>query len=120
MKANELRIGSLVFNDYLKCNGEIVGIHESEVWIQYPNSAISSLGVIDACHGIPLTEEWLLKFGFTSELIRVIGFIDFIIVSKETSVIIEIGKQTFELFYVHQLQNLHFALTGEELIWKDK
>ena len=62
---------------------------------------------------IPLTEEWLLKFGF-----------------KKNSEFYENGKvilieenNSFHLAflncssikYVHQLQNLYFALCGEEL-----
>jgi hypothetical protein len=67
---------------------------------------------------IPLTEEWLLKFGFEWKnhglhkdnwVIRQFGGDWTIFLSNE--------KYNFDikLCYVHQLQNLYFALTGEEL-----
>ena len=68
---------------------------------------------------IPLTKEWLLKFGFIwknyglrKELmcIREEGSLFTMYLSNESNPF-PVG-----LKYVHQLQNLHFALTGEELI----
>lgn len=75
---------------------------------------------------IPLTEEWLIRFGFEE-------------VSKDTwhkeSFFIEFDIQAGFGFniennqgvhlltgieYVHELQNLYFALTGEELQIKEK
>jgi len=81
---------------------------------------------------IPLTEEWLLKFGFDSQ----IGFIKFI--GKKYTNSFEVAHNDLDRWYcyfrnfnkgeqddfvllrnnlkhVHQLQNLYFALTGEEL-----
>ena len=67
---------------------------------------------------IPLTEEWLLKFGFDSKtLIFRNGnftmtwgnggdYIDFQTIA---------GSYMIHVAHVHQLQNLYFALTGEEL-----
>ena len=78
---------------------------------------------------IPLTEEWLLKFGF--------DFIDdgwASIKTKKRFINLEISlkgkrtilynKRTIEFIdvvhikYIHQLQNLYFALTGMELTIK--
>ena len=82
---------------------------------------------------IPLTEEILLKFGFNKEYQK--GYIG-IDVCNSDSVLTEPLKMgewqtnyTFqfetgsvpkfkEIEYVHQLQNLYFALTGEELTFK--
>ena len=69
---------------------------------------------------IPLTEEWLLKFGFEMYEFdhkanqfrfkeRLIVYIDGFLYDHGTSV---------KLQYVHQLQNLSFALTNEELTIK--
>lgn len=70
-------------------------------------------------NAIPLTEEWLFKIGFKQEYeldeYELNGF-----------KVIRINKR-YELFnhdfpivikHVHQLQNLYFALTREELIIK--
>ena len=72
---------------------------------------------------IPLTEEWLVKFGFKIEG-KTWGNTNY---SKDFSGIwlqdrgelykctISNGNKHIEIRYVHQLQNLYFALTGEEL-----
>lgn len=72
---------------------------------------------------IPLTEEWLLKFGFSKKENKEYWF-------KEDSMIrfalldnvlhCSIGDDEYgilynRLKYVHQLQNLFFALTNKEL-----
>ena len=65
---------------------------------------------------IPLTEEWLLKFGF---IIHEDGYIT---CPNGRQWILHLDNEfEFEalniiVIYVHQLQNLYFALTGEELI----
>lgn len=73
--------------------------------------------------GIPLTEDWLLKFGFTKESGKegyewVKGW--FSIGELNDCYFLEIGsdkKKSIKLYFVHQLQNA-FSLTGEELILK--
>jgi hypothetical protein len=78
---------------------------------------------------IPLTEEWLMKFGFenisdgnynqwqkdtpgkpTIELIRRY--------SREHFEVYSYKQLGIDTLYVHQLQNLYFSLTGEELTVK--
>jgi hypothetical protein len=85
---------------------------------------------IRAIEGIPLTEEWLLKFGFTQPLIQCWK----LEISKDddermrSSIQISfagcgyaqvcrsgINAKSAPVQYVHQLQNLYFALTGQEL-----
>lgn len=77
---------------------------------------------------IPLTEEWLFNFGFevqeTSESLKGFGRddIDYIFLSgitenKNMILIwsIKLNGVLTHVEHVHQLQNLYFALTGEEL-----
>jgi len=77
--------------------------------------------------GIPLTEEWLLKLGLKKNYDgNYGGDFDFSIEPKSFDVIVSgaAGWENYEraigkpLSYVHQLQNLYFALTGEELTIK--
>lgn len=85
--------------------------------------------------GIPLTEEWLLKFAFVNEpytkkmfeypplnMYKQFKNHCLTITLKEGIVcIVEVGVQQTEEKYVqfvHQLQNLYHALAGEELIVK--
>jgi len=77
---------------------------------------------------IPLTEEWLFRFGFhnksqTTDYYFNLG--SFIIGGTGKRLFPSIhGESGLEAFgnetkYVHQLQNLYNALTGEELTLKD-
>ncbi len=94
------------------------------------NQSLQSILDEDIIEPIPLTEEWLLKFGFEKRehfgqqnffkekfmieeaLSRVFdnGLSFRIIIDSQNSV------HTANIKYVHQLQNLYFALTGNELI----
>ena len=93
---------------------------------------------------IPLTEEWLLKFGFKESIHNWFGLkyfteceehveemkIEYNIVSnrlaiydaiEETDMVNILSYPIYtakKIQYVHQLQNLYFALTGEELTSK--
>ena len=67
------------------------------------------------CKPIPLTEEWLLKFGFEHKLL-VWEYNNFCITGCFTYGYCLNGYCLDNLFprfkYVHQLQNLYFTLTG--------
>jgi len=108
MKENELRIGNYYDNN----NGgfsQVTANVISEVWEAERTW----------CKPIPLTEEWLLKFGFEK---NDNGFFN-LINDSEVEILIRddfwtcdgIVFSLFNLKSVHQLQNLFFALTGEEL-----
>jgi hypothetical protein len=103
MKASELRIGNYV-NDSI---GLItIGLN-------------GNIKFADAYHPIPLTEEWLMKFGFEYTKID-LGFNQY----RNKILELSITPNGYEIFftykwinikYVHSLQNLYFALTNEEL-----
>ncbi len=143
MNANELRIGNLVkiHNDLLpETNREIYSVYGINE--RYDKEFPESKNVVSLRHKsrnarfirtysqfdefiepIPLTDEWLVKFGLDQ------GGYDFYFWTKETPTGLfsingdpESGygvryNNEIEppLEYVHQLQNLYFALTGEEL-----
>ena len=113
MKVNELRVGNLVLD-----GKEFITIGADEM--------------LCACSGrcifepIPLTEEWLLKFGFEcfadGQYEKIFENLDFNW-DKETGLYIFLRTQEDNIKpdhikHVHQLQNLYFALTGEELTIK--
>ena len=72
---------------------------------------------------IPLTEEWLLKLGFKKERERYFNnFIVLRFINNKVDVFnlgVSHDDEYLEFLnsinYVHQLQNLHFALTHREL-----
>ena len=97
-------------------------------WIEYKGShcawAVSDFaeiehGILNFVRPIPLTEEWLVKFGFVFDGVRYQQYINnnlWAFVKNNAygwySPFIEISNG---IKYVHQLQNLYFTLTGEEL-----
>jgi hypothetical protein len=112
MKATELRIGN---------------------WVKQPNGIIEVFTVSDSddegdinsyledeIEPIPLTEEWLVSFGFIDDKItfELKGFMlgwyrndeFYYLPTNQINV-----RNKIQIKYVHQLQNLYFALTGEEL-----
>jgi hypothetical protein len=119
MEAQELRIGNYV-------NGDLGKYYKFELsdfydWWGDHNSHIFG----DHIHPIPLTEEWLLKFGFEfieGEPIGDMSFNDNWTLGKFKINVWGNGwlfywddKWDNKLQYVHQLQNLYFTLTGKEL-----
>jgi hypothetical protein len=109
IKASELRIGNLIHK-----YGEVLVF-----------SLQSFLNVYKKQNGfeeykpIPLTEEWLLKFGFV--YLKGHGWVVGDVFSFNINDSFELDwYEQAPLKYVHQLQNLYFALTGKELTIKDK
>ena len=117
MDAKELRIGNWC-SDCEGCN--------------YQVTALSILNMVNFSNGynpcsIPLTEEWLLKFGFEKITHDVRSYSYHICDKNERYWFFRISGQfgtitreitcvlSYEIKHVHQLQNLYFALTGEEL-----
>lgn len=130
MDARELRIGNYVTDEFYESfkNVNIVSsINEYGVNLfieddgNYPECAktwIEPEYRNDVIFGIPLTEEWLLKFGFLSnpydDIYELDGFyLDAICIDLNLGV--QYYYNGLEIKYVHQLQNLYFALTGTEL-----
>jgi hypothetical protein len=117
MIANELRIGNLIkFSEdgtiftvgSIEERGFTVQNDEETTWIE-----------AEEFEPIPLTEEWLLKFWFISNPYedryeKGSIHIECIKTKGETYLWIE---NMPHIKYVHQLQNLYFALTGEELTY---
>jgi hypothetical protein len=122
MKATELRIGNYVYK-YYPSGIEIEAVNEINSYF------VNGIG-ISAIEPIPLTEEWLLKFGFEDNQIRNNGLYLRVEFHLETIIFwagIEDEDLTIEseiplayIHHVHQLQNLYHALTGEELTIKNK
>lgn len=116
MEAKELRIGNLVkvFDYKPKVEFDTIATITQYGW--------ETVNGYNGIEPIPLTEEWLLKFGFeiNRHFARLNNFeLGFITREKNWQLeysIGTIGKWILkDIEYVHQLQNLYFALTGEEL-----
>ncbi len=104
MKATELRIGNWVNNgeqlDYVIDTSSMMDLmNEAQV-----NEGLTGL------QPIPLTEEWLKRFNWNPP--KDIG-VSFSLTTDEIHFVA--GNYYKKIEHVHQLQNLYFALTGEEL-----
>lgn len=76
---------------------------------------------IEDCAGIPIDEQWLAKFGFLQTTVG--WYINSPKINSSLYLRYESGNWWIVYFksflqYVHQLQNLFHALTGEELTIK--
>ena len=127
MKASELRIGNLITD----IDGDVFNIKQENL-CDFANGFIN-------VEPIPLTEEWLLKLGFSMDDEYLSMWINdykycfkYRDWAKNWAFYIEYTdsphpkdeKQkypvSFDIRYVNQLQNLYFALTGYELTIKDE
>ena len=120
MKASELRIG----NYHLYCvHDELDNPKDYEVVDQIDAQDLvwlsSEAGENDTQYKpIPLTEDWLKRFGFA---LFAWGWVK----KSENDIGFRISyphlhfqrenENPLKIQYVHQLQNLYFALTGEDL-----
>ena len=119
MKANELRIGNYITFDTV----------DKPSYFE-----INLFNYLDRLKPIPLTEEWLLKAGFmyknyhptTIGSTNIFGSGLYIsqMINNGFSLVFQTDKKSFYfefsdryIKYVHELQNIYFALTGVELVF---
>lgn len=143
ISANEIRIGNLVTVDNEEYHPTIKGqpLVVEEIWL-IGNSLLpkSNYGFTltngtdnysqaeEFIQPIEITEEWLIKFGFEcknkcefKDLSLSVGGILFYSDSQDnySEICVFTGYDfeisLFHMKYVHQLQNLYFAITGKEL-----
>ena len=120
MRANELRIGNWVYN------GKEIQVTAKQIY----NTSEKLYDLLP----ITLTEEWLLRFGFmfTKDGNAFISpnkdayyediweSLTYSLIENEFCVVSSSYNEFNVLIkYVHQLQNLYYALTNEELIIKE-
>jgi len=115
MKANELRVGNIIAASLKSGKGRT--IEHTVTAYNIANIDAGTTGFIFST--IPLTEEWLLKFGFIkrdnygNDEYRLDGY-SYFRGSFYISDCDECGESV-EINFVHELQNLYFALTKKEL-----
>ncbi len=121
MESKDLRIGNYIYDD-------VDGLHQITSIDDLELGLVGDAIEYKYAKPIPLTKEWLARFGFKKNL-YIDGYIG--CDSLHTSFVLSepnkfkeyytfnfgVGDLTNikELIYVHELQNLYFALTGEEL-----
>lgn len=135
IKANELRLGNLIEVIGLVGPTKIIGGVSVEIGKPLPIGAFDSIerigtALYELVNPIPLTAAWLQRFGFVDPAGNGAALRLSINSADELCFyclgVPELRYQTkgsgftrdFNVKYVHQLQNLYFALTGEELMVK--
>jgi len=126
MKASELRIGNYVEDTFNLGKRETtqISLEDFAVMLNYGNQSITY-------RPIKITDEWLDKFGFDDVEYKngYIGFefrtnmiMDFVLTKPkfmgewQDDYCFDLGQHRFvPVKYVHQLQNLFFAITMTEL-----
>ena len=111
LDTRELRIGNWV--SYGGMYGYITVFNNNKVVIKC-NKSIHKCYVHDL-YPISLTEQWLLDFGFQKSYINGFWNGEFKVIKKQGHFILVVGSRHIHILYIHQLQNLYFALTGEDL-----
>lgn len=130
MKVEELRIGNLVYAKSFdgftpKVYSEVIGVAKTDKVLLATLGRANVSEPIEDVSPIHLTAEWLTEFGFDEPQNR-----EGIFIKGRLQVAKGLGSMCYlieedtlkahwipvELKYVHQLQNLYYALTGEELI----
>jgi len=113
--ARDLRIGNLVYSPMMNDNFKISNLTD-----EYNPT----------CQPIPLTEEWLVRLGFQKESKEY-----FIKINNHSNLLLFYStfhdkyyyfadverrqyNSTLPMLYVHQIQNLYYSLTGQELEMK--
>jgi hypothetical protein len=129
MKETEFRIGNYCIDKLTNSILMIVGIREEgNIDFMVENRSNFPLQSGWQAEPIPLTKEWFLRFKFTKTAVQTYnkdfkpwtyqiekhpsfkdGYIFFIDIHGVSA------PPSIKIKYVHQLQNLYFALTGEEL-----
>jgi hypothetical protein len=127
MKYSQFRLGNLLQDGVSKTLLKVIEVSEKDLTTYVIDRSMFPLEKGWFTDPIPITEEWLLKLGFitsdwdnNSSFRLMIGNNEYTMVfRKENSLVCEIGDLFVkDVLYVHQLQNIYFSLTGEELTIK--
>lgn len=127
MNARELRIGNLI-NYRIQDN-----LDEKKDWFEVSEIDATDLAVLENnidydYQPIPLTEEWLVRFGFELQPMKHDLREWYFIEDGKFSMNNARGfwshspiylEDVIGIKYIHQLQNLFYALTGKELELKN-
>ena len=131
---NELRIGNYIRwgNDEVLCVDEL---KQNTIGASGFEGGLNGFILSKGAHGIVITEDWLKRFGFKEVIDGVGNSTDNYPAFERNGICIIKASDCFKfwidvddfyysyswtvLTYVHQLQNLYFSLTGEELAVKE-
>ncbi|MDV3630452.1 hypothetical protein [Elizabethkingia anophelis] len=116
MEGKELRLGNFVM-----CRNFPVFGHNIPVDWSVAQVSAEGIAIADKFEPIPITDEWLIKLGFeksysSSNCTKTTNGYKLDFAGGEVLYLDSVRLKHIK--YVHQLQNLYFALTGKELTIK--
>lgn len=119
LKSSDIRIGN-----YLEFDGElsiVKEIDEQGLVVDIPKLEEKEWIDLFQFSVIPLTEEWLINLGFNNSQVSSLFTNKIALrnsIKSKFTLRVSDALAEIEVKYVHQLQNLYHALTGEELMIK--
>ncbi len=126
IQANQLRVGNYVASDHFKDRDVIVKVRligQEQAIVEHPNGLTEPMLYQGEMRCVKLTEDILLKCGFKD----VSSYKDFrLFINEDLYIGVSLRKNInayvsisdidiLNVIYLHQLQNLFYALTHEEL-----
>ncbi|MGV6945062.1 hypothetical protein [Sphingobacterium kyonggiense] len=116
LRATDLRIGNLVYYKNTKDIAKVELIHNKHFDCRDEYGNFTPNGNYEP---IPLSEEVLLKAGFKHKgagfYIHASSLLDLCNIGDDFFLVGLKGVSLSKVYYLHQLQNLYYSLTGEEL-----
>ena len=115
MNANELMLGNYLQNKNIESAVQVGTINsDGTIKLDYGicKNVFNNTMTLFSFEGVPLTEKWLLDFGF--EKIYDDCYIYNMIILNNKFELMDIDINV-KCKHVHQLQNLYFSLTGNPL-----
>lgn len=129
IKANELRKDNCILDQFGRIAIVVTIGFDSTVRLSTETYKCETMD-LNYCNPIPITEEILLKCGFKKHIflnsfgVKENGYRIFSFTIRKSEwndeyfLMYDWVGGNIEIKYIHQLQNLYFALTGEELTVK--
>jgi hypothetical protein len=119
----ELMIGNYLYCEYSDEIIQVTEIKNDGVYASSNKTVIERYYYYEELHPIPIDEKWIIDFGFRDlDYVFVLNAgRKKLLVNWSTRIVSSNIRNNFYLNkykhikYIHQLQNLYFALTGKEL-----
>lgn len=125
MNTADYRIGNLLRDKVSKALLEVVELTKEDVVTHVIDRSMFPLKEGWGLEPIPLTPEWLIKFGFKKEFNGCYVLDNYIVFQNINNIAEGIDEKGFyqgtgqkfviEIKYVHQFQNLYYSIIQKEL-----
>jgi hypothetical protein len=124
MKIEDIRVGNWVYHNY-NWSSRNEGANPEGYYFQIDESdfyadAECRLSIEDDLEGILIDETWLLRFGFRPTDCALYSYGLYFTWNSFTNSLFLWKTEVTHIKYVHQLQNLYYALTSSELIYNQQ